>query len=233
MRPIRDQRLSNDHEELMRLARQLNQNGRTKLEIKPTGSKPYQAYNLYFHCGSYVDELGTVRQRHQLFLEFPRIYPLEAPPTFKRVSPLFHPNIYPHGVFCLGFEGERKWRSGISLESLILHVSRLIRFDPDWVNLDPPANRTQSFWQDWVSRFPLPADNEPFVLGDEPEVPLVSTPPAQAVGRPRRSQTPPARRAIRIGTTPGPSNVESGTVTEGRRRRPSAPIRISRNSPGS
>ena len=87
----------------MRLQRQLNDGGRTKLQVRPQGRPPYQAYNLTFFCGGYVDDSGTVQRRHQLFLEFPRAYPLEAPPTFKRVSPLFHPNIYPHGVFCLGF----------------------------------------------------------------------------------------------------------------------------------
>ena len=235
MRSIRDQRLSNDYEELMRLSRQLNQGGRTKLEVKPTGGRPYQAYNLYYHCAAYVDELGTVRQRHQLFLEFPRAYPLEAPPTFKRVSPLFHPNIYPHGVFCLGFEGERKWRSGISLESLMLHVSRLIRFDPDLVNLDPPANRTQDFWQDWISKFSLPADNDSFVLGEEPDLARVSTLPAQPHESRREAPTPPARRAIRIGTTRGSADTDSAAppAPAGRRQRPSGPIRISRNAPGS
>lgn len=235
MRSIRDQRLSNDYEELIRLARQLNQGGCTKLEVTPTGGRPYQAYNLYFHCAAYVDELGTVRQRHQLFLEFPRAYPLEAPPTFKRVSPLFHPNIYPHGVFCLGFEGERKWRSGISLESLVLHVSRLIRFDPDWVNLDPPANRTQNFWQDWIAKYALPTDSDPFVLGDEPEISRARSAPERAEESPRQIPTPPARRAIRIGTnrtSPGadPDAPPSGGA---RRQRPSGPIRISRNAPGS
>ena len=231
MRSIRDQRLGNDHEELLSLARQLNRNGRLKLNVTPTGSRPYQAYNLEFHCAAYVDELGTLRQRHQLFLEFPRAYPLEAPPTFKRVSPLFHPNIYPHGVFCLGFEGERKWRSGISLESLILHVSRLIRFDPDWVNLDPPANRTQNFWKEWVSKFTLPADTEPFVVGDKLDIPLVDKAHAQPTDRRRRTQTPPVRRSIKIGATRPSSNPDIDASTQGRRQRPSGPIRISRTRP--
>ena len=209
------------------MQRELNREGRTKLEIQPVGSRPYQAYNLIFHCGGYVDEFGTLRQRHHLFLEFPRAYPIESAPTFKRVSPLFHPNIYPHGVFCLGFEGERKWRPGISLESLILHVSRLIRFDPDWVNLDPPANRTPAFWEAFMEKFGLPADREPFVLGEETHEPAVATPrPVQ-----RRAPTPATRRTIRVEPTPRRDSEPLAAIRPEGQRRVVGPIRIKRNTP--
>ena len=227
MRSFRDQRLSNDYDELMRLRQQLNQSDRTMLEVQPVGSRPYQAYNLVFHCAGYADEFGSLRQRHQVFLEFPKAYPMEAPPTFKRVSPLFHPNIYPHGVFCLGFEAERKWRPGISLESLILHVSRLVRFDPDWVNLDPPANRTQSYWEEFMKKVRLPADQDPFVVGEEPTVPTG--------GRQETARTttapPPSRRPIRIEAGPtGSSRRRMGPRLAGRPRT-IGPIRIKRNNP--
>ncbi len=223
MRSFRDQRLANDHEELMRLEQGLNSTGRVKLQVQPVGSRPYQAYNLYFHCKGYSDETGALRERHHLFLEFPRSYPMESPPTFKRVSPLFHPNIYPHGMFCLGFEGDRRWRPGISLESLILHVSRLIRFDPDWINLDPPANRTAGFWQDFVRRIQMPADDQPFVLGEAREDPPPQEPRRDVTPR----QQPATRRAIRIesGTRPEPQTepaINPGTRQPG-------PIRIKRN----
>ena len=215
----------------MRLQRQLNVEGRTKLQVRPQGRRPYQAYNLIFFCGGYVDDTGTAQRRHQLFLEFPRAYPLEAPPTFKRVSPLLHPNIYPHGVFCLGFEGEQKWRPSISLESLVLHVSRLIRFDPDWVNLTPPANRTATFWKRFMENFRTPVDDDAFVLGEEAES-AVATP---AESRSQRPVQPRARPAIRIG--PGQTRTRSETgireVLPENRRRPIGPIRITRNNPDS
>jgi hypothetical protein len=195
------------------------------LEVQPAGSRPYQSYNLFFHCGGFVDEFGTIRRRHHLFLEFPKVYPMEAPPTFKRVSPLFHPNIYPHGVFCLGFEGERQWTPAVSLESLILHVSRLIRFDPEWVNLDPPANRTKEFWEDFVKSFSPPADAEPFVVGDD--LPPMAARPVEPIERPEPAALP-ARRVIRVGPgaqrgrSPQPGHAASGS------RRPAGPIRIRR-----
>ena len=226
MRSFRDQRLTNDYEELLQLQRGLNQSGRTKLEVQPVGS---QAYNLIFHCTGYADELGGKRQRHQVFLEFPKIYPMETAPTFKRVSPLFHPNIYPHGVFCLGFEGERKWRPGISLESLILHVSRLIRFDPNWVNLDPPANRTQSFWEDFIKKVRVPADEGPFVVGDQQNEP--STRLAEVVRRP--TPTPVARRPIRVEPSRVQNRRSPAGSTPGDTPRTIGPIRIKRNDPGS
>ena len=229
MDSIRDQRLNNDHRELLRLQRQLNVEGQTKLQVRPQGRTPYQAYNLIFFCGGYVDDTGTAQRRHQLFLEFPRAYPLEAPPTFKRVSPLFHPNIYPHGVFCLGFEGERKWRPSISLESLILHVSRLIRFDPDWVNLNPPANRTAEFWGRFLKDFRTPVADDAFVSGEESES-AWATPTESPVVRPAQ---PRVRPAIRIG--PGQAGTRSGTdireVPQRDGRRPIGPIRITRNNP--
>lgn len=224
MRSFRDQRLTNDYEELLQLQRSLGQGGRTKLEVQPVGSRPYQAYNLVFHCTGYVDELGATRRRHQLFLEFPRAYPMETPPTFKRVSPLFHPNIYPHGVFCLGFEGDRKWRPGISLESLVLHVSRLIRFDPDWVNLDPPANRTRSFWEEFIKKVRLPADESPFVVGDDSQEP--PAPRAEVVRRP--PPTPAARRPIRVEPSRLRSRQAGPSAGPGTPRRPIGPIRIRR-----
>ena len=215
----------------MRLQRQLNRADRTKLQVRPEGRPPHQAYSLIFFCGGYVDDMGTVQRRHQLFLEFPRAYPLEAPPTFKRVSPLFHPNIYPHGVFCLGFEGERKWRPSISLESLVLHVSRLIRFDPDWVNLNPPANRTAEFWGRFMKDFSTPVDDDSFVSGEESE----SAVAAPAGSRVQRPVQPRVRPAIRIG--PGQTRTQSETgireVPQGSKRRPIGPIRITRNNPNS
>ena len=227
MRSFRDQRLTNDFEELSQLQRQLNHGGRTMLEIEPVGSRPHQAYNLIFRCAGFVDEAGTVRQRHHLFLEFPKLYPVEVPPTFKRVSPLFHPNIYPHGVFCLGFEGERKWRPGISLESLVLHVSRFIRFDPDWVNLNPPANRTQEFWEGFIKKFRPPADLDPFVVGEEPSQPSVRQ--SEVVRRP--ATAPVARRTIRVESSRAPGRQSSEPGPPGTRR-PTGPIRIRRNNPG-
>ncbi len=225
MRSFRDQRLTNDYEELLRLEQQLNQGGKIKLEIQPTGSRPHQSYNLIFHCRGYADEFGTARLRHHLFLEFPKAYPIETPPTFKRVSPLFHPNIYPHGVFCLGFEGERKWRPGISLESLVMHVSRLIRFDPDWINLNPPANRTHAFWTEFLQKIKLPADDDPFVPAEE----LTGPPTRRAEVIERPAPTPPARRPIRI----APARERGGpSIVRPRRSGPVGPIRIRRSDPG-
>ncbi len=227
MRSFRDQRLANDHEELLRLQQELDWGSRARLEVQAVGTRPYQSYNLIFHCGGYVDELGAVRKRHHLFLEFPMAYPMEAPPTFKRVSPLLHPNIYPHGVFCLGFEGDRKWRPGISLESLILHVSRLIRFDPDWVNLDPPANRTQAFWEEFIKKVRLPADDEPFVMGDQPSGPPVSQPAVT-----QKPPTQPAnRRGIRIEPSPVRRSGPAAQIRPSGSRRSSGPIRIKRRNP--
>jgi ubiquitin-protein ligase len=224
MRSFRDQRLLNDYEELIQLQQNLNWGGQTKLDVQAVGSKPYQAYNLIFHCLGYVDEFGGLGRRHQLFLEFPRAYPMEAPPTIKRVSPLFHPNIYPHGVFCLGFEGERKWRPGNSLESLILHVSRLIRFDPDWFNLDPPANRTADFWKAFISKVTLPADRDPFVVGDK------ARPSTTTQVEPVKNVTgpPTSRPNVRI----EPIKVSARTSvqkSETRSTRPSGPIRVTRD----
>jgi len=224
MKSFRDQRLANDYEELVSLQQRLRQDGRTKLDVQPVGSRPYQSYNLFFHCGGFVDEFGSVRQRHQIFLEFPKVYPMEAPPTFKRVSPLFHPNIYPHGVFCLGFEGDRQWSPTVSLESLILHVSRLIRFDPEWVNLDPPANRTSEFWNAFLAKARPPADAEPFVVGSQ-EIELPTRAPEPT---PQPATEVPTRMAIRVGPGPRRSGQGPRPVNLPNQNRPSGPIRVKR-----
>ena len=227
MASFRDQRLNNDYKELLWVQQQLNHGRHTKLQVRPEGRPPYQSFNLTFHCAGYIDDMGTVRQRHQLFLEFPKACPLEAPPTFKRVSPLFHPNIYPHGVFCLGFEGDRKWRPTISLESLVLHVSRLIRFDPEWVNLDPPASRTSQFWEEYMKKFTFPADTDPFVIGEA----LNEVVPRPIEAPAARPPPPPTRPSIRI--EPGHVRPQPGMriVQSAETRRRLGPIRINRNNP--
>ncbi len=217
----------------MRLQRQLNTRDRVRMEVVSEGSRPYQSFHLYFHCAGYVDDMLTVRKRHRIFLEFPRSYPLEAPPTFKRVSPLFHPNIYPHGVFCLGFEGDRKWRPSISLESLVLHVSRLIRFDPDWVNIHPPASRTTEFWEEFLNRATLPVDDDPFVLGDDSRPDVSSTTSvATPVPAPEPGQEAPSRPTIRIESGQTRRRQQIRPVSSDARRHLIGPIRIQRDRPG-
>lgn len=70
-------------------------------------------------------------------------YP-ETAPYIKMLSlpPVFHPCWYSKGVYC----PPRKWRADCSLKDYILEMLHTLRYDPDYIESDAPANYKALDW---------------------------------------------------------------------------------------
>ncbi len=70
-------------------------------------------------------------------------YP-ETAPYIKMLSlpPVFHPCWYSKGVYC----PPRKWRADCSLKEHILEMLRTLRYDPELIESDAPANYKALDW---------------------------------------------------------------------------------------
>lgn len=70
-------------------------------------------------------------------------YP-ETAPYIKMLSlpPVFHPCWYSKGVYC----PPRKWRADCSLKDYILEMLRTLRYDPELIESDAPANYKALDW---------------------------------------------------------------------------------------
>lgn len=68
-------------------------------------------------------------------------YPFQ-PPVATIVSPIFHPNVFPSGVVCLG----SKWLASEGIDLFVQRIVRLITFDPLLVNVHSAANGVALAW---------------------------------------------------------------------------------------
>jgi len=68
-------------------------------------------------------------------------YPFQ-PPVATIVSPIFHPNVFPSGVVCLG----AKWLASEGIDLFVQRIARLVTFDPLLVNVHSAANGAALAW---------------------------------------------------------------------------------------
>jgi hypothetical protein len=126
--------------------------------------------------GRFVLELGyatagsreypTVDQtRTRLVIDLPARYPFQ-PPIATVMTPIFHPNVHPSGVVCLG----GKWLPSEGMDLFVRRVARLLTFDPQLVNVHSAANPDALFWYlDGLRRHPgaFPSERIDVMLPDE------------------------------------------------------------------
>jgi hypothetical protein len=126
--------------------------------------------------GRFVLELGyatagsreypAVREtRTRLVIELPARYPFQTP-IATVTTPIFHPNVYPSGLVCLG----AKWLPSEGMDLFVRRVARLLTFDPQLVNVQSAANPDALFWYlDALARYPgaFPSERVDLVLPDE------------------------------------------------------------------
>jgi hypothetical protein len=102
-------------------------------------------------------------------IDLPARYPLQPPQVY--LTPVvFHPNVYPSGLVCLG----RKWMPTETLDLLVRRVAQIITFDPNVVNASSPASsRAADWYRRAVVRSPraFPSDNIPFASAPRPSAP--------------------------------------------------------------
>ena len=66
----------------------------------------------------------------------PERYPFVAPVATVR-TPIYHPNVYPSGIICLG----TRWIAAQGLDIFVQRLLRLVTFDSLLINTVSPANR--------------------------------------------------------------------------------------------
>ncbi|KAI5186624.1 ubiquitin-conjugating enzyme E2 I [Nematocida homosporus] len=103
--------------------------------------KPDGCLDLFNWDCSFPGPESTPFEGHTLSLqvEFFKDYPL-SPPTFRFVSNVFHPNVYPDGVVCLDILSTTNWKPSINIKSALLAIHYLITHP----NINSPANQVAS-----------------------------------------------------------------------------------------
>ena len=138
-------RLSSDTDRLRALA--AASDGHITLESTPTPAAPSALLRLHYPTAG-NQRYPAERQREiRLKITLPERYPFH-PPAAAVLSAIYHPNVYPSGVVCLG----TKWLPSEGLDLFVQRLARLLTFDPLLVNTASPANREAAAWYDRARR---------------------------------------------------------------------------------
>ncbi len=119
---LRDKRLRNEYEDLMKLSRYS-----PLIEIKPLNggaARPPTQYEIVYTCRGMSN--GQLRDRFVVRLTLPAGYP-EVHPDFRAVTPIDHPHVYPHANnwICVGHDTE--FSVGQALRRYIVGVGEMIQ----------------------------------------------------------------------------------------------------------
>lgn len=121
--------------------------GRVELESLPTEARPELV--VAFCCIT----AGSARypqhreSRVAVHVALPERYPFLAPVATVR-TPIYHPNVFPSGVICLG----TRWIAAQGLDIFVQRLLRLVTFDPLLVSTASPANREAAIWYERARR---------------------------------------------------------------------------------
>jgi hypothetical protein len=99
----------------------------------------------------------STRDQHEVHVRLGASYPRMMPELAWK-SPIFHPNVSPTGVVCLGGYGTY-WVPSLALADLCGMLWDMLRYQ----NFDEksPYNREAAAWAKSQSSFPLPIDDRP------------------------------------------------------------------------
>ena len=132
-------RLETDVERLRALARA--HAGRIELVSVPAGASQALVADLRYPTARSRAYPAEVETRIRLRVALPSRYPF-VPPVASVETPVYHPNVFPSGLVCLG----TKWLPSEGLDLFLKRVIRLLTFDPLLVNVASPANRDAASW---------------------------------------------------------------------------------------
>ena len=125
---VRAKRLQNDFKALSEL---IDNSGQTLVIISRSGNPPYQ-YVIEDRCRGIENFRGNepvFRTTHQVEITLGQNYP-RGRPEAKFLTPIFHPDVYPNGVVCLG-----RWSDmAETLPELILRIGKVIQYVDDIIN---------------------------------------------------------------------------------------------------
>lgn len=116
---------------------------RGRLKLLAADATPGRPIRLEMRARTAADARYPERATTSVILriDLPARYPFERPQASIE-SPIFHPNVFTHGLVC---QGER-WLPAEGLDLLVKRVIRLATFDPAHVNPASPANRVAASW---------------------------------------------------------------------------------------
>ena len=132
-------RLETDVERVSALARA--HAGRIELVSVPAGASQALVADLRYPTARSRAYPAEVETRIRLRVALPSRYPF-VPPVASVETPVYHPNVFPSGLVCLG----TKWLPSEGLDLFLKRVIRLLTFDPLLVNVASPANRDAASW---------------------------------------------------------------------------------------
>lgn len=174
-------RLAADVERLQALA--AASRGRIRLLALPTPGSPRFVIELGFATAASSGYPSDRRTNSRLAIDLPARYPF-MPPAATVTTPIFHPNVYPSGVVCLG----TKWLPSEGMDLFVRRIAQLVTLDPLIVNTQSVANPAALHWYvQTLRKFPqaFPTDRVEFDAGDAPEAQI------------RRDASGEARRVVR------------------------------------
>jgi len=159
-RELRNKRLNNEYEELMRI------NG-SIIQIQPLGNAPYEKYRITFNIRTIISPSSKFRDKTVCTLLIPADYPTGAPSITADNTPYpWHVNWFQSGRWCIG-----GWSKEESLVNFINRCARTLQFDPEITNIKSPANRDAiDFWNtNKGKRGVIPSDTQALPTLDAPE----------------------------------------------------------------
>jgi len=115
--------------------------GRINLVAPPTPGSPRFVLELGFVTAGSSAYPAERRSSTRLVIDLPARYPF-LPPAATIATPIFHPNVYPSGLVCLG----TKWLPSEGMDLFIRRIAQLITFDPLIVNAHSAANPAALHW---------------------------------------------------------------------------------------
>jgi hypothetical protein len=132
-------RLEADHARLRALAAASGE--RVVLLAGPTPALPQAELELRYAVARSERYPLDVTRQTRLRIALPARYPFQSP-TATVLTPVWHPNVFPAGVICLG----TRWLASEGLDLFVQRLARLLTFDSLLVNTASPANRAAAEW---------------------------------------------------------------------------------------
>ncbi len=137
--------------------------GRIGLITTPTpGSARFIVELDYVTSGSsrYPQERQA---RSRIAIDLAARHPFEAPMA-RVLTPIFHPNVFPSGLVCLG----SKWIPSEGMDLFVSRIARLLAYDPLLVNVHSAAHGAALHWYLAAARLhpqAFPTDAAAIALG--------------------------------------------------------------------
>jgi hypothetical protein len=146
---------------------------RIRLLTLPSPGAPRLVLDLGFAtAGSAAYPAADRRTTTRLVIDLPARYPF-MPPSATITTPIFHPNVYPSGLVCLG----TKWLPSEGMDLFVRRIAQLVTFDPLIVNTQSVANPVALHWYvQALRKFPqaFPSDRVDLEAAAAPEAQIRS-----------------------------------------------------------